>query len=386
MQQLSRPRLVAPTPYGRWWSRFGDHRDTHAVESLVAFIVDRLDEPMSGVQGQPRFQGDFPPRDHGPVISFHPAATPPGIHLASMPTEPFPIIRETSGPAAGAAVIRLEQPGKPVVVLDEALIRRIEATLNSLPADVTGLVLASASERVFIAGADLKTINEQDDAALHRYLEYGARIFGMFARLPYPTVAAINGAALGGGLEIAMHCDGLVAAPPPPRDGSPGKPYPVGLPEAGLSLCPGWGGTNLLPARMDPAEAIRRTATGQPLMFDQAVSAGLFDRVAPSHDSLLPTALAWLGERIGRRVERDGAPLRWIGRPKHAAATLNALDHVRGELPATESARAVAEAVDVGLAKGWDAALEVERRQLVRLRHTQPAKDSLAAFFAKSAR
>jgi enoyl-CoA hydratase len=301
-----------------------------------------------------------------------------------MTTEPFPIIREASGPAAGAAISRLEQAGKPVVVLDEALIRRLEATIRALPADVTGLVLASASDRVFIAGADLKTISEGSDEELHRYLEYGARIFGMLSRLPYPTVAAINGAALGGGLEVAMHCDGLVACAPAQRDGVPGKPYPVGLPEAGLALCPGWGGTNLLPARMNPAEAIRRTATGQPLMFDEAREGGLFDRLAPSPADLIPTALAWLSERIGRKFERDGAPLRWIGRPDSAPAVLSALDAVRAELPATDSAAAVAQAVDAGLSQGWEAALAAERRHLVRLRHTTAAKEALAAFFARS--
>src|SRR4030095_4414837 len=85
---------------------------------------------------------------------------------------------------------------------------------------------------------------------------------------------AINGAALGGGLELAMHCDGLVAAPPPSRDGAPGKPYPVGLPEAGLGLCPGWGGTNLLPARMDAADAIRRAASGQTMTDDEGAGGG----------------------------------------------------------------------------------------------------------------
>jgi enoyl-CoA hydratase/carnithine racemase len=301
-----------------------------------------------------------------------------------MANEPFPIVRETSGPAAGAAIVRLEQPGRPVVVLDEDLIRRLESTLKSLPRDVTGLVLASASERVFIAGADLKTISEGDDAELHRYLEFGARVFGMLARLPYPTVAAINGAALGGGLEVAMHCDGLVGAPPAGREGAPGKPYPVGLPEAGLALCPGWGGTNLLPARMDPVEAIRRTASGQPLTFDEAVSRGVFDRVASSAEALIPTALAWLGERIGRRMERDGAPLRWIGRPPCAAAVLNALEQVREELSQAEPARAVVQAVEAGLSRGWEAALAMEREKLVHLRHTPAAREALAAFFAKS--
>jgi enoyl-CoA hydratase/carnithine racemase len=280
-------------------------------------------------------------------------------------------------------VIRLEQPDKPVVVLDHELIQRLEATLKALPKDAAGMVLASASDRVFIAGADLKTISDWDDQQLGAYLAFGARVFGMIPWLPYPTAAAINGAALGGGLEVAMHCDGLIAAPPRMKDGQPGKQYPVGLPEAGLGLCPGWGGSNLLPARMEPADGIKRTATGQTMLFEEAKAAGLFDRVAASQEQLLETAMAWVVERRGKKMERTGEPLRWIGRPDRASKVLKALDEVKPDLPKLDSAAAVATAVDVGLARGWAAALESERTSLVKLRHTHAARSALAAFFAK---
>ena len=309
--------------------------------------------------------------------------TLPGV--SSPAISPLPVERIASGPGAGSVVVRLEQPGRPVVVLDHELLQRLEATLASLPRDAAGMVLASASERVFVAGADLKTISEWSDEQLERYLAYGTKVFGMVAALPYPTAAAINGAALGGGLELAMHCDALIASRPAQKDGQPGKPYPVGLPEAGLSLCPGWGGTNLLPARMEPAEAIRRTASGATIMFPEAEKFGLFDAVAESPATLLETALKWVAVRAKQgKVERDGAPLRWIGRPQVAAKVIAALDVVRPELPATESASAVAQAVDAGLSRGWASAVEVERLELVRLRHTGPAKAALAAFIAKS--
>lgn len=300
-----------------------------------------------------------------------------------MTASPLPVHREASGPHAGVVVVRLEQPGKPVIVLDHDLILRLEATLKALPKDAAGMVLASASERVFVAGADLKTISEWDDKQLDAYLALGSRVFGMISWLPYPTAAAINGAALGGGLELAMHCDGLIASPPPMRDGQPGKPYPVGLPECGLGLCPGWGGTNLLPARIDPADAIRRTASGQNMLFTEAEKAGLFDRIAPSQDKLLETAMNWVVERRGKKQERTGEPLKWIGRPDRAASVLKALDSVKHDLPKTDAAAAVVAAVDAGLSRGWTAAVESERKSLVHLRHTPAAKTALAAFFAK---
>ncbi len=309
--------------------------------------------------------------------------TAPAPSPTISPASPLCIEHAPPGPHAGIVTLRLEQPGKPVIVLDHDLMRRLEATLKSIPAGTAGLVLASASDRVFVAGADLKAISESTDDQLARYLEYAARVFMMLAEFPFPTVAAINGAALGGGLELAMHCDAMVAAPPPARDGQPGKPYPVGLPEAGLGLCPGWGGTNLLPARMDAADAIRRTASGQPMTFDEAVTSRLFERVAKDQPDLIPAARQLCLE-LRSSTKRDGAPKKWIGRPDRARPALDALASVRAELPRTDAAAAVAEAIDVGLTRGWQDACATERKRLVQLRHTPAAKSALEAFFAKS--
>jgi len=298
-----------------------------------------------------------------------------------MPTDPLPFSRDDSG----VITLRLEQPGAPVVVLDHPLIQRLEAALGALPRDAAGLILASASERVFVAGADLKSIDADkglDDPQLDAYLAYGQRIFGMLSQLPYWSAAAINGAALGGGLELAMHCDGLVAAP-----SASGKPYPIGLPEAGLSICPGWGGTSLLPARMDAADAIRRTAEGKPMTYDEAVAAKLFDAVAPSPGELHATAKAWvLGKRAKGAPRRQGEPSRWIGEPGTRSRAQAGLVSASDSLPQTESAAAVVAAVRAGLESGWQAALDVERRELVRLRNTPAGRTAITAFFEKSAK
>ena len=298
--------------------------------------------------------------------------------------ERFRIETERAEGPPGVVTLWLEQPGKPVVVLDHDLIRTLDATLDEVPDDAEGLILASAAPRAFVAGADLKSIQALGDAELHAYLEYGARVFGRLASFPFPTAAAIHAAVLGGGLELAMHCDFLIGAPPAPReDGTPGKPYPIGLPEAGLSICPGWGGTNLLPARMAPAQAITLTSAGTPMKFDQALEAGLFDAVAPSQDELLETARAWIKEQPDP-MHRDGCPARWIGRKDVAQSVLAAVDLVRGEVQG-EPGQAVVEAVDTGLAKGWLAALAVERDRLVRLRSQPAGKSAIEAFFARSA-
>ena len=285
------------------------------------------------------------------------------------------------GDHTGICIIELVQPGRPVVVLDLELIQRLEAAIDALPKDARGLVLASASERSFVAGADLKSITQLDDGQLHKYLEYGADVFGKLSRLPYPTAAAINGAALGGGLELAMHCDGLIGAP---RES--GKPYPIGLPEAGLSICPGWGGTQMLPARMDPKAAIIATAIGKPMKYDAAVEAGVFDAVCESAGDLRKIAASWVADRAGTgKLDRDGAPSVWNGRGERAAAVLDAIDSLKGELPETQAAAAVTECVDAGIASGWKTGIKAEREHLVRLRHTPEATAAIGAFFEKSA-
>jgi enoyl-CoA hydratase/carnithine racemase len=285
------------------------------------------------------------------------------------------------------ATITIEPNQGPMCILDQALIQRLEATFNSVREQKpSGVVLASGSPRVFIAGADLKSIAAMSVSELENYLRYGQEVFGLLCTMPCSTVAAINGAVLGGGLEIAMHCDGLVAAPAPIKDGV-AKPYPIGLPEAGLCICPGWGGTNLLAARMDPADALTRTATGKTMTIDQAAAAGLVT-AAPSADGLLDAAKAWLKanpNEAGKR--RDGDPSRWIGRDFCRNKVQAAYSVSVESLSLTDQGKACMKAVAAGLENGWgtpSGALEVERRELNRLRNEPAGKGAIDAFLNKA--
>ena len=276
----------------------------------------------------------------------------------------------------GIMTLWLHSPTRPVVVLDEWLLDQIQIFFDWLDTQARpkGLILASASDRVFVAGADLAEIESKNDEELHAYLTEGAHAFARIATLPCPTVAAINGAALGGGLEIAMHCDALVAALPGPEE----KPYRVGLPEAGLGLCPGWGGTQMLPARMDPATAIRLTASGETVKVTEA-PAGLFDAVVNDRGSLLDEAAAWINAHPKATARTH--PRSLDERRDEVRAALRA---VQSDLPTTLAANAVAEAVQIGLDAGWRDGVAAERRLLVGLRHTAPAREKLEAFFARS--
>jgi enoyl-CoA hydratase/carnithine racemase len=284
-------------------------------------------------------------------------------------------------------------PAKPrggVVVLDAWLIGAIADACATIARDgCTGLVLASSSARVFVAGADLAEIDALDDAGLHAYLERGAAAFAAIPALGVPTAAVIHRAALGGGLELAMHCYALIGTLPAEGE----KPWLIGLPEAGLCICPGWGGTQMLPARIDPRMAFVATANGTPWKCTD-VPAGMFDQVLPAGGSqadMVEAAKRWIrAERAasGAGAGGDGpfaaqsAPRRTIG-PRDAGRLEPALLAARGEVQPSEHADACFHCVHMGLTDGWSVAVAAERAHLVRLRHTAAARAKLAAFLGK---
>lgn len=272
-----------------------------------------------------------------------------------------------------------EKPRGGVVVLDAWLIGELIKFFNWLDTQPkpTGFLLMSASSRVFVAGADLAEIDALDDTGLHTYLKRGSDAFGRIPKLACPSVAVINGAALGGGLEIALHCDALVGVVPPTME----KPYRIGLPEAGLGICPGWGGTLTLPARIDPATAMKATATGETWKVTEAPS-GLLDATATDLDSARSTAIAWLTSHSRTQPLRNPRSIGPGGPGSDAAG--RALAEVTPIIATSEAGRAVASAVDAGLSRGFDAGVAAEQDHLVRLRHTPEARAKLDAFLKKA--
>jgi len=274
----------------------------------------------------------------------------------------------------GTATLWLATEGKSVVILDRNGIQRLNITLDHIEkqTEITGLILRSDCERVFVAGADLKEIDGLSDQGLHAYLAFGTTVFGRIASLPYPTVACLNGATLGGGLEIAMHCDGLIAS----KCTSSGKGYSIGLPEAKLGLCPGWGGTQMLPARIDPETAMIATATGN--LFDSAdLPDGFVDVLVDTPDDLQEAAETWL-----RSATASTAATTAID-PADGAAYSTALEAAKANTDETEAAQGVFHAIETGMTAGWSAAVAVEQCELVRLRNTSTARKKLDAFLSK---
>jgi 3-hydroxyacyl-CoA dehydrogenase/enoyl-CoA hydratase/3-hydroxybutyryl-CoA epimerase len=288
---------------------------------------------------------------------------------------PLPIERRGDG----IVVLHLTpNPGKPrggVVVLDAWLIAAIDASLQSIDAmKPKGFLLVSDSERVFVAGADLAEIDALDDSALHAYLRAGSAAFRRISSLPCPSACVIHKAALGGGLELAMHCEALFGVTPPPGD----KGWKVGLPECGLHICPGWGGTVLLPARIEPVTAIAATMHGAPFEASQPPH-GLFESVFAGTTAAHAAAITWLlaNPRSTRRSEPRNAC-----EALRVTATRQAIPFVRPQA-AHAASIAVIDAVQAGCEGGFDAAVEREQLHLVDLRHTPEARRKLDAFLKR---
>lgn len=118
-------------------------------------------------------------------------------------------------------------------------------------------IVITGNGRTFCAGANLDALSSPpSETAAHALAEEGHRVFGRLSAMGVPTVAAINGTALGGGFELALHCTHRVAT---------SNAAPLGLPEIGLGLIPGWGGATLLPALIGIDAALR-------IMVDNAIS------------------------------------------------------------------------------------------------------------------
>jgi enoyl-CoA hydratase/carnithine racemase len=162
------------------------------------------------------------------------------------------------------AVVTLDQPGRKANVLSAGLWDDFEAVIDSLAArtDLKGMVLASAKPDIFIAGADLNLLGSAPgpgDPAVRGFIEQGLRVLQKLESLPFPTCAAIDGAALGGGLEVALACDYRLCGTNPQAK--------LGLPEVKLGLIPGWGGRSgcrASPACPTPAPSSPPAAASTP--------------------------------------------------------------------------------------------------------------------------
>jgi enoyl-CoA hydratase/carnithine racemase len=181
---------------------------------------------------------------------------------------------DEAGPADDAvlAVIVLDRP-EAMNAISTALASRLTEVCAEVAADqrVRAVVLAAAGQRAFCVGADLKERAAMSEAGLLAQRQVFRAAFGSVRGLPQPVIAAVRGFALGGGCELALSCDLIVAD----------QSAQFGLPETTVGLVPGGGGTQLALRRLGPGRAADLIFTGRRVGAAEAGRLGLADRVVP---------------------------------------------------------------------------------------------------------
>jgi enoyl-CoA hydratase len=177
------------------------------------------------------------------------------------------------------ALIRLDRPK--ANALSAAVLGQLYDTATALTEDPPGAVVLWGGRRIFAAGAD---IVELDGNGARVGADF-ARALGALAAIPRATIAAVNGYALGGGLELALACDFRVA----------GEDARFGLPEVLLGVIPGGGGTQRLPRLIGSSRAKELILTGRQVRAEEALAVGLVNRVT-APDDVLDSAVRWAAE------------------------------------------------------------------------------------------
>ncbi len=170
-------------------------------------------------------------------------------------------------------IVELSIDNPPVNVLSaevlEALLQQLARVENDPAARV--VILRGLAERAFAAGANIREMASMGPTEARRHGGRGQSVTVAIETLPLPVIAAVHGSCLGGGTEVALACDFIVAS----------EDAVFGQPEINLGVMPGWGGTRRLPRRIGAARARRWILGGRPVPAREAFEQGLVDRVVP---------------------------------------------------------------------------------------------------------
>lgn len=287
----------------------------------------------------------------------------------------------------GIATVVIDLPDRPVNVLSAQVVEEMASVIGRLEAGgdgVRGVVIASAKPGVWIAGADVEQLRTLEGASDGEALSRsGHRLLERLERLRFPVVAAIDGAALGGGLEVALACAYRIAS-----DSSRTK---LGLPEVQLGLIPGAGGSQRLPRLVGLRKGLDLMLTGKQLDAKRARAMGLIDEVVPgpileqrAREAAREIADGRLRPRAGRQ---KGSPewaenLPGVRSFIFRKAREGVMKQTHGLYPAPlRLLDVVAEGLDRPIVEG----LEIEARAFGELTATPEAKALAHVFLASTA-
>ena len=290
------------------------------------------------------------------------------------------VILEIDG---SCAVIKLGAPDEKVIVLTSKRMKSLEIAIQEIAknSSIKGLVIAGAHPNLFCAGADINVIKSVTDVKLGKELaQMGQKIFRKIEALPFPTVAAISGACVGGGCELVLHCNYRIAIDNPQTK--------IGLPEIKLGILPGFGGTQKLPRLIGIEQALKIILPGKVVPVRQGKSMGLIDQlIAPgetSFDKLISVAkeIALIKQQVHKRtlgIKEYLMTHTHIGRSLVASSASKEFAKGQGKFyPAPKKALEVTLA---GLRQGEEVGYDLEAQALGELVVTQESKSLVHIYF-----
>lgn len=231
--------------------------------------------------------------------------------------------------------LTLDSP--PVNALEKQVLDELDQVLDEVPRDVDVVIVTGAGGKAFVAGADINDfLNLSKDEGME-LVRKGQRIFQKLEDLEQPTIAAIDGFALGGGLELALACDIRIATPK----------SQIGLPETGLGIFPGYGGTQRLPRLIGEGKAKQLIFSADPVSAEEAKQIGIIEEVA--EDAM------------------------------EAAKALANRMNSRGPIALRKAKKVINEGLDKPLQEG----LELEAESFGELCETEDMQEGATAFFEK---
>jgi enoyl-CoA hydratase len=236
-------------------------------------------------------------------------------------------------------IITIDRPDA-LNALNTDVLTELEKALDDINADETRCVVITGSgEKAFVAGADLGTLIKKKREEAKAWSAYGQSVFRKVETLPVPVIAAVNGFALGGGAELALACDIRLAA----------NNAVFALPESGLAIVPGFGGTQRLPRIIGVAKAKELLFTGNNVKADEALQIGLVSAVY-AKEALMDEAM-----KIAEKIASKG-PI---------------------------AIRLIKKAVNEGIQTDIDTGTALEAEYSSLCFETQDQKNAMTAFFEK---
>ena len=269
----------------------------------------------------------------------------------------------------GLGLITFDLSGSKVNLISSTVWKELAEALDDLDRpDVRGVILSSGKANGFCAGADMRWLaGLAADPGCRETIEYAHGVVGRMLGYRRPIVAALDGAALGGGFEVALACHGRV--------GADAENTRIGLPEITLGLIPGGGGTQLLPRIVGPSTALTLMLSGRILGAGDAYELGLLDDLAPptrlveaARDLVVElTETGWTDKRLGVLPPSDYDLLLAGLPPANSAA----------------AAEAIVDSVRIGAEAGFEVGFRMEADWFEKLLGSDEAQSRLEQFMAE---